>query len=173
MLDTGTERMRVWNFEKFVNESKGLTQNIKKRAAGVAVVYEGKILLVHPTGASWQRSTCGIPKGGMEEGEDPMDAAIRELFEETGINITSDQLDPDPNSIYSYNKKGIPSWEMIYYLATIDDLSEVGLESEKIPKTQLQLEEVDWAKFVDLDEAYSIVNRAQLIILDRLKNKMK
>jgi hypothetical protein len=56
---------------------------------------------------------------------------------------------------------------MIYYICKINDLAEVGLESEKVPKDQLQAEEIDWAKFVTAEEAYPITSRSQLIILDR------
>jgi putative (di)nucleoside polyphosphate hydrolase len=42
-----------------------------------------KILICHATNASWK--TWSIPKGLKDEGEDELDAAIRELQEETGI----------------------------------------------------------------------------------------
>jgi 8-oxo-dGTP pyrophosphatase MutT (NUDIX family) len=42
-----------------------------------------KILICHATNASWK--TWSIPKGIKDEGEEELDAAIRELEEETGI----------------------------------------------------------------------------------------
>ncbi len=61
----------------------------------------------------------------------------------------------------------IVTGHMIYYVCEVNDLSELGLSSERLPKSQLQLEEVDWGKFVSAKEAYPIMTRAQLIILDR------
>lgn len=42
--------------------------------------YEGKLALVCQHGNSWS-----FPKGGVEEGESPFDAAKREIAEETGV----------------------------------------------------------------------------------------
>ncbi|HEX3769203.1 MAG TPA: NUDIX domain-containing protein, partial [Puia sp.] len=47
-----------------------------------------EVLLVHPGGPFWINKDLGawsIPKGGMEEGESNLNAAKRELEEETGI----------------------------------------------------------------------------------------
>src|ERR1700723_1353709 len=46
-----------------------------------------EVLLVHPGGPFWRNKDDGawsIPKGGMDEGEDPADAALREFMEEIG-----------------------------------------------------------------------------------------
>jgi predicted NUDIX family NTP pyrophosphohydrolase len=46
-----------------------------------------EVLLVHPGGPYWARKddhAWSIPKGGIVEGEDPLDAAKREFKEETG-----------------------------------------------------------------------------------------
>lgn len=47
-----------------------------------------EVLLVHPGGPYWARRDLGawsIPKGKIEQGEDPLDAACREFEEETGF----------------------------------------------------------------------------------------
>lgn len=160
--------MAILTFSDFINEDLGkLPKRSNKVAAGIAAIWQNKILLIHPTGASWQRGTCGIPKGGMESGEATMEAAIREFKEETGITILPEMLDPEPHKVSFYNKKAEETGHMIYYVCRISDLSELGLTSERIPKDQLQLEEIDWGKFVSAEEAYPITTRAQLIILDR------
>jgi len=56
---------------------------------------------------------------------------------------------------------------MIYFVCEISDLADIGLSDTRLPKSMLQLHEVDWAKFVGRDEAYGITSRSQLIILDR------
>ena len=54
-----------------------------------------------------------------------------------------------------YIKKG-KKWKKIsYFYVMITDLSEIGLSSEILPKEMLQLEEVDWAGFVPIEEARS------------------
>ena len=48
---------------------------------------EWQVMLVHPGGPFWVRKDVGawmIPKGEIDEGEDPFAAARRELQEETG-----------------------------------------------------------------------------------------
>jgi len=56
-------------------------------------VAERRILLAHwsghgaPRGGSWT-----LPGGGLEPGEDPADAAVREIREETGFDATLDEL---------------------------------------------------------------------------------
>lgn len=157
------------SFYEFINESwEDINMNAKKNAAGVCIIWEGKILLVHPTNASWQKSALGIPKGGIEPNEDPKTAAIRELFEETGITVSESALNPEPYVCNSLKDNGELKWQLVYFEMQITDLSEIGLTSSKVPKDQLQLKEVDWAGFIPIKEAYSKIHRPQMIILDRL-----
>lgn len=155
----------IENFENFIVEKK----RSKFGAAGVAIVWGTKILLVHPTGASWQKRTVGIPKGSIEEGETELEAALRETFEETGIRLTADQLEPTMHSITVYSGQK-PIGVIHYAICRISDPVEVGLSSDRVPKSQLQLEEIDWAGFVEIEEAYSKMVYSQLIILDRVKS---
>ncbi len=57
-----------------------LTKQIKK-AGGVVINKEGKILVV-----AQRHNTWSLPKGGVEEGETDLEAAQREVYEESGVN---------------------------------------------------------------------------------------
>jgi ADP-ribose pyrophosphatase YjhB (NUDIX family) len=50
-------------------------------AGGVVVNVEGRVLLVSQYGTSWS-----LPKGHLEEGETPLEAARREIREESGVS---------------------------------------------------------------------------------------
>lgn len=50
-------------------------------AGGVVVNAEGLVLLVSQYGTSWS-----LPKGHLEEGETPLEAARREILEESGVS---------------------------------------------------------------------------------------
>lgn len=56
-------------------------------AAMVAETEEGKILMVRQYRNALERYTLEIPAGGINEGEDFITAAIRELEEETGYMV--------------------------------------------------------------------------------------
>lgn len=153
----------IKRFSEFVFEGR-----ITRDGAGIAIVYENKILLVHPTGGSWVKPIMGIPKGGINDGEDVMQAALRELREETGIQLLPAQLEPQVQTIEIFNRSGKYQHSLYYFIYRISDLSEIGLDSLSVPKSQLQKEEVDWAGFITIKDAYDKIARAQLIILDRL-----
>ena len=60
-------------------------------SAGILVVQQNRILLAHPTNAPWY-GTYTIPKGKIEVNENPLQAAIRETYEEVGIRINYDDI---------------------------------------------------------------------------------
>jgi 8-oxo-dGTP pyrophosphatase MutT (NUDIX family) len=140
----------------------------RRNTAGVAISCGDTILLVHPTGASWRKSALGIPKGKIEDGEEPIDAAVRELREETGIIIRSSDLDPSPDVIDIYKGDRL-SHQLIYFYLRINDPRQLGMIEGRVPKERLQLHEIDWAGFVPIMKAYGLMHREQLIILDRIR----
>ena len=50
-------------------------------AGGVVINGQGMILVVNQNGTSWS-----LPKGHVDSGEEPLQAAIREIMEESGID---------------------------------------------------------------------------------------
>jgi len=154
----------IKKFKDYISESKLPRRN----AAGVAIIWEDKILLVHPTGASWRNSALGIPKGKIELGEDPLNAAVRELREETGIDINPDVLDSESNIVNIYKGDQI-SHQLIYFILKIESPIQIGMLGDKVSKGSLQMHEIDWAGFVPIDRAYELMHRDQLIILDRAR----
>ena len=62
----------------------------KNRSKAGVIIYDpatNSVLLVQSRGNLW-----GFPKGSMEEGEIPMETALREVREETGISLVEDDL---------------------------------------------------------------------------------
>src|SRR5215217_3282948 len=79
------------------------------RAAGGAVVHDGRVAVVHrPRYDDWS-----LPKGKLDDGEGWEDAALREVLEETGLRVRL--LEELPSTHYE-DRKGRPKtvryWRM-------------------------------------------------------------
>ena len=133
-----------------------------KISAGTCILYKNKILFCHPTNGSWFGSYSPA-KGGVDEGESFIDAAIRETKEEIGISISKNQIlniETPIEVLYFSKKKTI---HKIVYLF-------IGLTSEIVPKDQLQIEEVDWAGFLTADEIKEKSFHRFLNLIELIKN---
>lgn len=142
-----------------------------KISAGTCIIYQNKILFCHPTNGSWI-GTYSPAKGGVDYGEELIDAAIRETKEEIGITITKEQisnLDKPIEVIYYSKKKAIH--KIVYlFLVKITALHEVGLTSEIVPQNQLQMEEVDWAGFLTEEQIKEKSFHRFLNLIELIKN---
>jgi ADP-ribose pyrophosphatase YjhB (NUDIX family) len=125
-------------------------------SAGLLILHNNKILLVHPTNAPWFGS-YSIPKGEVEKDEDLLHAAYREAQEELGINLNNYSVYDVPQWI-EYKSKSKHTYKKVCYFL-------MWLENE-ISGFHLQQEEVDWAGFLDKDEA-------EIRISPRLKDMLK
>jgi 8-oxo-dGTP pyrophosphatase MutT (NUDIX family) len=84
----------------------------KKKSAGVIITDGRSLILGHTTGTKrWD-----IPKGGIEGGETPLEGAIRELIEETGLIATENDLKYLGTFDYS------PKKDLILYLWMVEKM---------------------------------------------------
>jgi len=143
------------------NESK------VEQSAGVAIVFGDKVLLGHMTKRKWWGGYT-IPKGHLDGKETIPQAALRETFEEVGIRIPKNLM-PSKYQTCPYVKKGKGHYKDVhYYTIVIDSLDQLGLKDEVIPKSQLQLEEVDWAGFIPIKEALKRISPVMKPIIESL-----
>ncbi len=130
-----SENLNEWKNEKGV-----------KVAAGLVVIQDNKILLVHPTNSPWW-GTYSIPKGGIDGKEDALEAARRETKEETGIKIKRKDISNKMAGYIDYTNSKGKVYKRVYYF--------VARPSKEITKNKFkpQLKEVDWVGFLSKDEA--------------------
>lgn len=150
-----------------------------KKSAGI-VLFRRKnesteFFLVHPGGPFWTKKDAGawsIPKGEYEEGEVPLDAAVREFKEETGFNLDAGHttaLTP----ITQKNGKIVCAWA-IEGDADPNKIASNTFEIEWPPKSgKIQtFPEVDRAGWFSYNEAREKINPAQGALLDELMHKL-
>jgi 8-oxo-dGTP pyrophosphatase MutT (NUDIX family) len=106
------------------------------------------------------------PKGGVDLGETPREAAIRETLEEVGIKVDESRLSVSP-MILEYTGKNGRKKKMYLYEYVIAGLHELGLDSDILPKSMLQEGEIDWAGFVDRDGAKDILSPVFWPVFDK------
>ena len=131
-------------------------------SAGLVIIQDNEILLVHPTGSPWYGS-YSIPKGHVEAGEEIIDAAKRETKEEIGISPEQLNIADNPQEFIDYtDKKGKVYKRVYYYIAT---------PKEPLSKKdfKLQKKEVDWAGFIGKKEAQKKIFGRFKKLLDYLK----
>ena len=130
-----------------------------------------EVLLVHPGGPFWIHKDIGawsIPKGGMEEGESNLDAAKRELEEETGIKTDGEFI--ELSSVKQGNKI-IFAWAFELFTEAELRMSN-SFELEWPPKSGKlkSFPEIDKAEWFNLHEAKIKINKGQIPLIDELSS---
>jgi predicted NUDIX family NTP pyrophosphohydrolase len=128
------------------------------------------VLLVHPGGPLWTKKDDGawsIPKGEIEDDEDPLSAARREFEEELGSPVTGEFVKLTP--VRQASGKWVHAWALERDFDT-SALSSGTFEMEWPPRSgrQQTFPEVDRAEWFVLDHARLKINKGQLPLLDQL-----
>ncbi|HVO91475.1 MAG TPA: NUDIX domain-containing protein [Terriglobales bacterium] len=144
----------------------------KKISAGLLLYRcrdELEIFLVHPGGPFWAKKDAGawsIPKGEIAHGEEPLRAAKREFFEETGFAVDGNFRALDP--IKQAGGKIVQAWA----IEADCDPAEIHSNSFSIewpPKSGKTREfpEVDRAGWFGIGEARKKILAAQTGLIDQ------
>lgn len=130
-----------------------------------------EVLLIRPGGPFWRNKDEGawmIPKGAIEEGETPAEAAMREFEEETGT-----ALDQVPFALCSIKQSGGKTVQVFALEGDLDPnaLDSVHFEMEWPPKTgrMQSYPEAEEARWMPLAEARRLMLPSQLPLLDALE----
>ena len=139
-------------------------------SAGLAIVWNKRVLLLHTTGRGPNKS-YGIPKGGIDKNESSLDAALRETREECGIVVPSKLVDKNESTFVVTSRKYKYNKVVTYFIVEVKDLKDIGLKGPDISKSQLQLEEVDIAGFYDYRDAMGLIMKSQAPVITTLLSK--
>lgn len=132
-----------------------------------------RFLLVHPGGPFWTKKDEGawsIPKGGIEDGEEPRACAIRELGEELGAAPAL-----DPGELIELGRVKQKAGKVVEAWAAEAEFDPAALASNTFamewpPRSGKRQEfpEVDRAEWFDLETAREKILPPQAEFLDRL-----
>lgn len=130
-----------------------------------------EVLIGHMGGPFWAVQDDGawsVPKGLVEEGELPLDAARREFTEETGLAVPAGSL-LDLGTVHQSSRKDVQVW------ALEGDVDLAGFDPgtfsmEWPPKTgrMIDVAELDAIRWQSLDDARTRLVPGQHPFLDRL-----
>ena len=134
-----------------------------------------EVLLIKPGGPFWRNKDAGawmIPKGAIEAGEAPAEAALREFEEETGTRL---EAAPFPlKKIRQAGGKYVEAFALEGDLDA-DAITSNEFEMEWPPRSGLRASfpECEQARWMTLQEARTMMLSSQLPLLDALEQKLK
>ena len=135
---------------------------------------EVEVLLIKPGGPFWRHKDAGawmIPKGNVESGEAPAEAALREFEEETGTKLSS-----VPFPLASVRQAGGKIVEAFALEGDLDAdaIRSIDFELEWPPRSgrRRRYPEAEEARWMTIGEARGLMLPSQLPLLDALERKL-
>ena len=133
-----------------------------------------EVFLVHPGGPYWRNKDAGawsIPKGLLEQGDDPLTAAKREFHEETGSPVEGEFIALAPLRQ--------PSGKVVHAFALEGDIDASAIVSNLFPMEwpprsgrMQEFPEVDRGAWFELSEARKKILSGQRAFLDEIERRI-
>ena len=127
-----------------------------KPSVGILILKDDTVLLVrHEAGSGYNDHVYGLPSGRLQEDETEIQAAVRELEEETGLKTSIENLIEFPDNFYIAklpNRKNPDEREIEYTWRVFlcnNHFGEIHPSTETTP---------EWVKIQQLDSYNLIVN---------------
>ena len=109
-----------------------------EKSCGAIIFNDGKVLVVKQTSGFY-----GFPKGHVEIGETEKETAIREVKEETGLDI---KIISDKRYTQSYIVKENVHKDVVFFIAKLENNNE-----------KRQVEEIEEILWIDINEVENIL----------------
>ena len=130
---------------------------VEEKACGCIITQNDKILLIRQMSGMW-----GFPKGHVEEGETEVETAIREVKEETNIDV---EVDSSKRYVMHYKTDKGKYKEVVFFIA-----KKVGGFLRLQPE---EIIEAGWFEYKDALKIISYENTRELFKQIMQENDMK
>ena len=126
-----------------------------EKSCGCIIIYENKVLLVEHNEGHWD-----FPKGHMEENETEVQTAIREVKEETNLDVV---VEENKKYIIEYYPKEDTFKQVIFFLATCKNVD--------IKRKEEEIKNIEWFKLEEAIERITYSNSKNILKKVKEENK--
>ncbi len=130
----------------------------KSKRNRVAIIYKDEVLMVRSLISD---NKWGFPGGGTKKHEDYRDAAIREVYEETGIKLRNTNIVKENEVVYKYL---IFKLFLIFYKTKLDHKPTTNIIKK------IEIVDVRWFKINDLIKNPNLIEDQSVCFIQNLKS---
>lgn len=118
-----------------------------EKSCGAIIILDNKVLMVQQQKGFW-----GFPKGHVEDGETEVETAIREVKEETNVDIVVDESLRFVN--HYITDKNVDKTVIFFLAHPIDNLNVVAQESE--------IKDIEWVNIDKVEDVLTFDNTKEM-----------
>lgn len=130
-----------------IHTKKGEINMSYEKSCGAIIIDEDKILVIQQAAGHW-----GFPKGHVEEGETEVQTAIREIKEETNLDV---EINEDYRYAEHYSPREGVEKDVIYFIA-----KKIGGE---IKPQEEEVQNICWLSYEEALERLTYDNSKELL----------